>query len=141
MTWVACESPRWLIIQGKCDRAFTTLVRLRKERILAAKELCSIYYQIQAERWIFSDTKDRQAAESETESSNPFYPELDRTSYWRRLVNHYTFPRMRRAAIATMIVMLSQQLSGGSLLQLSAHTHTSPNLLLSLPFMLSFPVI
>lgn len=28
-------------------QAFTTLVRLRKERILAAKELCSIYYQIQ----------------------------------------------------------------------------------------------
>ena len=28
-------------------QAFTTLVRLRKERVLAVKELCSIYYQIQ----------------------------------------------------------------------------------------------
>ena len=41
-TWASCESPRWLIIQGKYDKAFTTLVRLRKERVLAAKELCSI---------------------------------------------------------------------------------------------------
>ncbi len=49
-TWASCESPRWLIIQGKYGKAFTTLVRLRKERVLAAKELCSIYYQIQAER-------------------------------------------------------------------------------------------
>ena len=81
-TWVACESPRWLIIQGKYDKAFETLVRLRKERILAAKELCSIYYQIQAERWLFSGQKvpdvetEGSNPREETEDMNPFDPEL-----------------------------------------------------------------
>ena len=79
-TWVACESPRWLIIQGKYDKAFETLVRLRKERILAAKELCSIYYQIQAERWLFSGQK---VLDEETEEMNPFEPEM--STYLRNL--------------------------------------------------------
>ena len=105
-TWASCESPRWLIIQSQYGKAFTTLVRLRKERILAAKELCSIYYQIQAERWIFSG---KNVPDEEMDNENPFTPELKRTSYRRRLTNHFTFPRIRRAAIASMIVMLSQQ--------------------------------
>ena len=46
------------LILGVCDlpcasQAFTTLVRLRKERVLAAKELCSIYYQIQVRHHLF----------------------------------------------------------------------------------------
>ena len=71
--WVSCESPRWLIIQGKCDKAFETLVRLRKERKLAAKELVSIYYQIQAERWLFAGAK---VLDDESAEMNPFEPEL-----------------------------------------------------------------
>ena len=123
-TWASCESPRWLIIQGKYGKAFATLVRLRKERVLAAKELCSIYYQIQAERWLFSG-KPNVDEESESEDLNPFEPELGRTSYLRRLVNHYTFPRIRRAAIAAMVVMLSQQLSGINIIALLATTFFS----------------
>lgn len=122
ITWASCESPRWLIIQGKYDKAFTTLVRLRKERVLAAKELCSIYYQIQAERWLFSGQGN---VDEESEDLNPFEPEMGRTSYLRRLVNHYTFPRIRRAAIAAMVVMLSQQLSGINIIALLATTFFS----------------
>lgn len=121
-TWASCESPRWLVIQGKYDKAFTTLIRLRKERVLAAKELCSIYYQIQAERWLFSGKPN---LDQESENLNPFEPELGRTSYLRRLVNHYTFPRIRRAAIAAMVVMLSQQLSGINIIALLATTFFS----------------
>ena len=122
ITWASCESPRWLIIQGKYGKAFTTLVRLRKERVLAAKELCSIYYQIQAERWLFSGERN---VDEESEDSNPFEPELGRTSYLRRLINHYTFPRIRRAAVAAMVVMLSQQLSGINIIALLATTFFS----------------
>ena len=121
-TWASCESPRWLIIQGQYDKAFTTLVRLRKERVLAAKELCSIYYQIQAERWLFSGKPNE---DEESEDLNPFEPELGRTSYLRRLVNHYTFPRIRRAAIAATVVMLAQQLSGINIIALMATTFFS----------------
>ena len=121
-TWASCESPRWLIIQGRYGKAFATLVRLRKERVLAAKELCSIYYQIQAERWLFSG---KQNVDEESEDGNPFKPELGRTSYLRRLKNLYTFPRIRRAAIAAMVVMLSQQLSGINIIALLATTFFS----------------
>ena len=121
-TWASCESPRWLIIQGKYGKAFTTLVRLRKERVLAAKELCSIYYQIQAERWLFSGKRN---VDEESEDLNPFVPELGRTSYLRRLMNHFSFPRIRRAAIAAMVVMLSQQLSGINIIALLATTFFS----------------
>ena len=47
---------------------------------------------------------------------------LGRTSYWRRLINHFAFPRIRRAAIACMIVMLSQQLSGINIIAFLATT-------------------
>ena len=69
LTYCSCESPRWLIIQKSgvstsrlfrrwtCSRkypqAYSTLLGLRKQRELAAKELVTIYFQIQAERWLF----------------------------------------------------------------------------------------
>jgi hypothetical protein len=36
-----------------CEKAFDTLVRLRKERILAAEELCYIHFQIQVRASIY----------------------------------------------------------------------------------------
>jgi MFS family permease len=57
VTYLGCESPRWLIIQGKYVKAFDTLVRLRKERRLAAEEFVYIYYQIQTERYYQMPTK------------------------------------------------------------------------------------
>ena len=107
-TFASCESPRWLIIQGDYLKAFTTLERLRKSRVLAAKELVSIHYQIQAERFFFS----KRESDEETTGLNPFQPQLGRTTYWKRLYNMFFFPRIRRAAIAAMVVMISQQLSG-----------------------------
>ena len=88
-TFSACESPRWLIIQGDYKKAFTTLERLRKSRVLAAKELVSIHYQIQAERSLFL----RRQLDEETLKLNPFQRELGRTTYWERLYNMFFFPR------------------------------------------------
>jgi MFS family permease len=50
LTYFACESPRWLIMQEEYVKAFDALVRLRKERLLAAEEFCYLYCQIQTER-------------------------------------------------------------------------------------------
>ena len=76
LTYLGCESPRWLIIQGRYPEAFETLVRLRKERILAAEEFCYIYFQIQNER-AFARGKRNGPNLSETE---------DRLSYTQRLL-------------------------------------------------------
>lgn len=108
-TFAACESPRWLLIQGRYTKAFTTLLRLRKERRLALKELVSIHYQTQAERELLIRHK------MDDESSlgiSLFESELGRTSWWERFRNMFFIPRIRRAATAAMIVMISQQLSG-----------------------------
>ncbi|KAL8783696.1 MAG: hypothetical protein Q9213_004435 [Squamulea squamosa] len=106
--FASCESPRWLIIQGYYSKAYVTLLRLRKENVLAAKELVSIHYQIQAERSIFL----RRQADPESSGLDPFQRRLGRSTYWERLYNMVWFPRIRRAATAATVVMLAQQLSG-----------------------------
>ena len=107
-SFAACESPRWLIIQNQYPKAYNTLVRLRKENVLAAKELVSIHYQIQAERSVFLG----RPADPEETGLDPFQRRLGRSTYRERLYNLVWFPRVRRAAIAAMVVMLAQQMSG-----------------------------
>lgn len=114
----SCESPRWLVIRGHYEKAYNSLVRLRGERVVAAKELVSIHYQIQAERRVYLERK------IEDDPSKPnlttYNSVLPRSSYWERLRNMFIFPRVRRAAIAASIVMLAQQLSGINILAFMA---------------------
>ena len=107
--YASCESPRWLVTQGQYERAFTTLLRLRKERRLALKELISIQYQTQMERAILID---RPANVDSEIKVSPLDMNLGRSSWWHRLGNMIYLPRVRRAAIAAMVVMICQQLSG-----------------------------
>lgn len=103
-TYMGCESPRWLIIQGKYEKAFAALVQLRGERILAAEEFCYIHYQIQTERALLR------------KKPLNFNQLEDRISYSQRLPKLFTLARNRRAAISSMVVMLSQQFSGINIL-------------------------
>ena len=86
--------------------------------MVAAKELVSIHYQIQAERRVYLERK------IEDDPSKPnlttYNSVLPRSSYWERLRNMFIFPRVRRAAIAASIVMLAQQLSGINILAFMA---------------------
>lgn len=108
-TFTACESPRWLIIQGRYPEALTILLRFRKERRLALKELVSIQYQTQAERRLFIR---REIDDESGPGISPFETELGRTSWWERFRNMIYISRIRRAATTAMIVMICQQLSG-----------------------------
>ncbi|KAF2792803.1 MFS general substrate transporter [Melanomma pulvis-pyrius CBS 109.77] len=101
LVYIGCESPRWLIVQERYIEAYATLIQLRKERLLAAEEFCYTYFQIQTERALARHKKEADFANYETPISY-----LGRV--WRLLV----LVRNRRALFATLIVMMSQQLSG-----------------------------
>ncbi|KAF2405347.1 hypothetical protein EJ06DRAFT_552751 [Trichodelitschia bisporula] len=109
MTFMCCESPRWLMLQGRYSDAFTTLIRLRGDRVLAAEEFWYIYYHIMAERRAML----KEYRNEPREKANPKY---HRVGFSDRFLNLFTYSRNRHAAIASAIVMVSQQLSGINIL-------------------------
>ncbi|KIK16588.1 hypothetical protein PISMIDRAFT_113068 [Pisolithus microcarpus 441] len=82
----APESPRWLIGKGRYEDAFKELCRLRFSRIQAARDLYYIHILLEAENEM---KKGR-----------------------NRVVEMFTIPRNRNAAIASWIVMFGQQFCG-----------------------------
>ena len=84
------ESPAWYIKRGRYDLAYRSLTQLRNTEIQAAKELYHSYLQQQAR------------SESHVQAS----------SYFSRLIELFSVPRIRHATIASYTVVLSQQLCG-----------------------------
>ncbi|ELU45113.1 proton myo-inositol cotransporter [Rhizoctonia solani AG-1 IA] len=81
------ESPRWLMGKGRYLKAFESLCRLRKTKIMAARDFYYIHTLLVAEQ------------------------ELKPSGKWR-IVELFTIPRNRRAALASFIVMFMQQFCG-----------------------------
>ncbi|CAE6461948.1 Putative metabolite transport protein YwtG OS=Bacillus subtilis (strain 168) GN=ywtG PE=3 SV=1 [Rhizoctonia solani AG-1 IB] len=81
------ESPRWLMGRGRYLDAFESLCRLRKTKIMAARDLYYIHTLLVAER------------------------EVKPSGKWR-IVELFSIPRNRRAALASFIVMFMQQFCG-----------------------------
>ncbi|PSR73886.1 hypothetical protein PHLCEN_2v10306 [Hermanssonia centrifuga] len=80
------ESPRWLISKGRYDKAYDSLRRLRQSPIQAARDLYYIHVLLEVEK--------------EFESNRP------------AIVQLFSVPRNRRAALASFIVMFMQQFCG-----------------------------
>lgn len=83
------ESPRWYIKKEKMRNAYQSLRRLRNTELQAARDLYYIYAQIKIEQDI--------AGES---------------NYATRFVELFTIPRIRRATLASFVVMIAQQMCG-----------------------------
>ncbi|KDN52660.1 hypothetical protein K437DRAFT_261259 [Tilletiaria anomala UBC 951] len=83
------ESPRWLMKKNRYAEAFESLVRLRHNKIQAARDLYYIHTLLQEERKIIRGT-----------------------TYVQRIAELFTIPRVRRATIASGVVMLAQQMCG-----------------------------
>lgn len=91
------ESPRWLLKKGKYSKAHRSLLRLRGNNLLAARDLYYIHAQLKMEN---------ELVEKEGFNTGNFFT---------RCLELFTIPRIRRATHASGIIMAAQQFCGGAL--------------------------
>jgi sugar porter (SP) family MFS transporter len=122
------ESPRWYIKKGRYQDAYKSLVRLRRSELQAARDLYYIHAQLIEESAI-----------------------IGQGSYISRFIELFTIPRIRRATLASWVVMIAQQMCGINIIAFYSSTifvgaHASPkNALLAswgfglINFLFAFP--
>ncbi|KAI9696266.1 MAG: hypothetical protein M1836_005819 [Candelina mexicana] len=83
------ESPRWYMKKNRYQKAYQSLVRLRNTKIQAARDLYYIHAILMEETAI-----------------------IGRSNYVTRFGQLFTIPRVRRATLASFVVMIAQQMCG-----------------------------
>ncbi|OJD40562.1 sugar transporter [Diplodia corticola] len=83
------ESPRWLMKKGRYAKAYQSLCRLRNTPLQAARDLYYVHAQLSVESDI-----------------------IGKSNYVTRFIELFTIPRVRRATLASFVVMLAQQMCG-----------------------------
>ncbi|KAK1724288.1 hypothetical protein CaCOL14_012771 [Colletotrichum acutatum] len=92
------ESPRWLLKKLRFIQAYESLLRLRGNNLLAARDLYFVNAQLQ---------KEQELVEADG---------LGDSSFFTRCVELFTIPRIRRATQASGIIMAAQQFCGVNLM-------------------------
>ena len=83
------ESPRWLMKKGRYREAYQSFLRLRNSPLQAARDLYYAHCQLSEE-----------------------FAVLKGSSYISRFTELFTVPRVRRATLASFVVMIAQQMCG-----------------------------
>ncbi|KAK0220814.1 hypothetical protein EDD85DRAFT_275555 [Armillaria nabsnona] len=83
------ESPRWYMKKGRYAEAFKSFKRLRNTELQAARDLYYVHRQLMEE-----------------------YKVTKGITYLSRFIELFTIPRLRRATLASWIVMIAQQMCG-----------------------------
>jgi len=83
------ESPRWLMKKKRYKKAYESFKRLRNSELQAARDIYYVHCQLEAE----SDV-------------------IGGTTYISRFIELFTIPRVRRATLASFVVMIAQQMCG-----------------------------
>ena len=83
------ESPRWYMKKDRYHDAYRSLVKLRNTPLQAARDLYYIHAQLSIEAEL-----------------------IGQSNYISRFIELFTIPRVRRATLASFVVMLAQQMCG-----------------------------
>ncbi|GLB43015.1 putative major facilitator superfamily, sugar transporter (TC 2.A.1.1) family protein [Lyophyllum shimeji] len=83
------ESPRWLMKKGRYHAAYKSFKRLRNSELQAARDLYYVHRQLVEE-----------------------FAVLKGSTYFSRFFELFTVPRIRRATLASFVVMIAQQMCG-----------------------------
>ncbi|KAL5601480.1 hypothetical protein BROUX41_002542 [Berkeleyomyces rouxiae] len=89
LIYLCPESPRWLMKKGRYTDAWKSIIQLRNDPIQAARDMYSIHAQLAIEGKI-----------------------MQNSHYFKRVAELFTIPRVRRANLSAVTVMLAQQLCG-----------------------------
>ncbi|KAI9695282.1 MAG: hypothetical protein M1820_008744 [Bogoriella megaspora] len=112
LAWACSESPRWLIKKERYREAFLVLRDLRGTDLQAARDLYYIYAQLRVEMSIFAGESSARQRLINWRVYWTYSLELARSSYILRVRQLFSIARNRRAALASAIVMASQQMTG-----------------------------
>lgn len=126
LIFVCPESPRFLMKHQKYPTAYKTLLGLRGEPVLAAKEMLYVHYQMDVEMRHLSHKRPDSEEVRNKESGQPveqpsrFTQRIRRRSgrginYWQKLGQLFSEKRVRRAMGTAIVCMVGQQLCGVSL--------------------------
>lgn len=89
LIYMVPESPRWLLRAKKYPEAYKALTRLRNCELQAARDLYYIHVQLEIEEEV-----------------------LKGGNFFKRFGELFTIPRVKRATLASGMVMLAQQMCG-----------------------------
>ena len=87
MIFMCPESPRWLMKKGRYTKAYAAMCRLRHTPVIAARDMYYAHVQLLEESKI-----------------------IQGRTYFTRLIELFTIPRVRRGTLAASTVMLAQQM-------------------------------
>ncbi|KAK1458274.1 hypothetical protein CMEL01_15621 [Colletotrichum melonis] len=98
------ESPRWLLKKRRFIQAYESLLRLRGNNLLAARDLYFVNAQLE---------KEQELVEADG---------LGDSNFLTRCVELFTIPKVRRATQASGIIMAAQQFCGVNLMSFYSST-------------------
>ncbi|KXT03909.1 hypothetical protein AC578_9307 [Pseudocercospora eumusae] len=120
LIFVCSDSPRFLMKRGpnKYPTAYKSLLNLRGHPILAAKELLYTHYQMEVEKRFVTGSSSKSKAPPDDSEPPRFIAPARSVNYWQKLGQLFRNKRIRRATVAAVVCMLSQQLCGVNVLAL-----------------------